>query len=367
MKPLQKVTLKNGRKVSHIEELLLITRDFNASDLHLSSYTPPVFRIVGELEPLDCDPLTPEEIKQLVDQLLTPRHREVLERDKSVDLAVGIAGLGRFRINAYYQRGSITAAIRRLADQIPEFDTLGLPPGVKKLSDLPNGLVLVTGTTGSGKTTTLAALLERINNTYSRTIITIEDPIEYLHFNHKCIINQRELNTDVNSFAEGLRSALRADPDVILVGEMRDLETMRTAVMAAETGHLVFSTLHSRDAISSIHRILGVFSPEEQNQIRHQLSVSLQAVISQQLLPRADGTGRVLASEVMYVTPAVGNLIRLGKLEHIATAIETGRKFGMQNMERSLLQLYKKGLIDYETAIRSARNPSLLKEKIGAV
>ncbi len=353
-------------RVGHIEELLEAARERNASDLHLTPYSPPIVRVVGELLPLPYPPLAPEDTRRLAHQILTPRHREVLEERKSVDLAVGVGGLGRFRINAYYQRGHVTVAIRRLADEIPELSTLGLPPSVEGLADLPNGLVLVTGTTGSGKSTTLAALIERINSTSRRNIITIEDPIEYVHFNHRSIINQRELYTDVPTFAEGLRSALRADPDVILVGEMRDLETIRTAVMAAETGHLVFSTLHSRDAVSSITRILGVFTPEEQNQIRQQLSVSLRAVISQQLLPKKDGSGRVLASEVMFVTPAISNLIRLGKLEHIATAIETGKNFGMQTMEQSLELLYKKGLIDYQTALKGARNPLLLKEKLGS-
>lgn len=354
------------KQVSHIEELLLLTKEMDASDLHLSAYSPPAIRVGGYLMPVKCPSLTPEEIRRLIEQLLTPRQREVLEERKAVDLAVEVSGMGRFRINSYYQRGFITAAIRRLADRIPELETLGLPPSVWKLADLKDGLVLVTGTTGSGKTTTLAAIIERINATSRRNIIPIEDPIEYQHFNRQSIINQRELYSDVPSFFDGLRSALRADPEVILVGEMRDLDTMRTAVMAAETGHLVFSTLHSRDAVSSITRVLGIFSPEEQNQIKQQLSISLRAVISQQLLPRADAPGlRVLASEVMFITPAISNLIRLGKLENIFTAIETGKKHGMQTTEQSLLSLYKKGLIDYRTALQSARNPSFIKEKIG--
>ncbi|MCL6447053.1 MAG: type IV pilus twitching motility protein PilT [Armatimonadetes bacterium] len=352
--------------VFHVDELLKEAKERDASDLHLTANTPPVLRVAGRLTALDrYRPLTPGEIRRLLDQILTPRQREVLEKKFSVDLAVSLSGIGRFRVNAYFQRGSITCVIRRLADDIPSLENLGLPESVYGLPGLANGLVLVTGATGSGKTTTLAAIIDRINEKFRYNIITIEDPIEYVHFNRQSIVNQRELHTDVESFADALRSALRADPDVILVGEMRDLETIRAAIMAAETGHLVFSTLHSRDAVSSISRMIGVFPAEEQGQVRQQLSVSLKAVISQQLLPRADGKGRVLAAEVMMVTPAVSNLIRLGKQEHIHLAIETGIKAGMQTMEQSLEKLVKAGAVDRFTALRGARNPALLKEKLG--
>ncbi|WP_242849912.1 type IV pilus twitching motility protein PilT [Clostridium aceticum] len=243
--------------------------------------------------------------------------------------------------------------------------SLGLPQSVFNLPDLRNGLVLVTGTTGSGKSTTLAAIIDRINKQYKHNIITVEDPIEYIHQNIQSIVNQRELHADVDSFADALRSALRADPDVILVGEMRDLETIRTVIRAAETGHLVFSTLHSRDAASSINRIIGVFPPDEQSQIRQQLSSCLKAVISQQLLPKVDGTGRVLASEVMMVTPAIGNLIRLGKPESICQTIETSTKLGMQTMDQCLEKLVKNKVIDAEIAMKAAVNHSSLEEKIG--
>ncbi len=354
-----------SKVVFHIEQLLKEARDQDATDLHLTASTPPVFRVGGRLQCRDCySPLTPEDIKRLVYQLLNPRQIEVLEKMLSVDLAVGLGGVGRFRVNAYFQRGAVTCVIRRLADDIPLLENLGLPESVYGLSDLPNGLVLVTGSTGSGKSTTLAAIIDRINGKHSHNIITIEDPIEYVHFNRQSIINQRELHTDVNSFGDALRSALRSDPDVILVGEMRDLETIRAAIMAAETGHLVFSTLHSRDAVSSVNRMVGAFPPGEQGQIRQQLSVSLKAVISQQLLPGADARGRVMAAEVMVVTPAISNLIRLGKQEHIHLAMETGAKLGMQTMEQALEMQAKTGAIDHDTALKAARNPALMKERL---
>jgi len=352
------------RKPRNIEELLAETGPREASDLHLTAYTPPVFRIHGHLVPAsEYLPLTPEDIRNLVYPLLTPRQIEVLEKRLSVDLAVSVAG-GRFRVNIYHQRGCLACAFRRLADHIPPLESLGLPPSVYRLADLSSGLVLVTGPTGSGKSTTLAALIDRINQLYSRVIITIEDPIEYIHFNKRSVINQRELYTDVESFADALRAALRADPDVILVGEMRDLETMRTAIMAAETGHLVLSTLHARDTVSALPRMIGVFPTEEQFQVRQQLSSSLKAVIAQQLLPRADGQGRVLACEVLMVTSGVANLIRLGKDEHIRQVLEIGACYGMQTMEHHLEFLVKKGLIDVDTALRAARNPKVLEERL---
>ncbi|RDV82072.1 type IV pilus twitching motility protein PilT [Ammonifex thiophilus] len=357
--------LRRKRIPFHIEELLLETKERDASDLHLTAFTPPILRIGGFLTPLEeYDPLSPEDIQRLVYQLLSPRQREVLEQRLSVDLAVGMAGIGRFRVNAYYQRGSLACALRRLADEIPQLESLGLPESVYRLPDLTCGLVLVTGATGSGKSTTLAAIIDRINEKYRRHIITVEDPIEYVHYNKLSIINQRELYTDVPSFADALRAALRQDPDVILVGEMRDLETIRTAIMAAETGHLVLSTLHARDTVSTFARIIGVFPTEEQGQVRQQLAASVRAVIAQQLLPRADGKGRVLACEVLIVTPAVANLIRLGKDEHIRLVLETGGRLGMQTMEQSLAQLVKARLIDLDTAFAAARNPALLKEKL---
>jgi twitching motility protein PilT len=350
-----------------IQELLKEVKVRDGSDLHLAANIPPAVRVRGELAVLDhLAPLTPDGVKQLLFQVLTKQQADILEKNLSLDLAVSIGGTGRFRLNAYYQRGCITCVFRRLADDIPLLETLGLPESVGGLAGLQNGLVLVTGPTGSGKSTTLAAIIDRINKQYRRNIITVEDPIEYLHLNNQSIINQRELYSDVEDFADALRSALRADPDVILVGEMRDLETMRTAIRAAETGHLVFSTLHSRDAVSSINRVVGAFPPEEQNQVRQQLSASLKAVISQQLLPVASGSGRVLAAEVMAVTSAVGNLIRLGKHEHIYHAIETGKREGMQTMDQSLEKLASSGRIEPLVALKHCRNPTCLTEKINS-
>ncbi|AEG58750.1 type IV pilus twitching motility protein PilT [Desulforamulus ruminis] len=362
----QQCPAMGNRPVFHLEELLQRARKLDSSDLHLTADMPPVMRINGRLQSLEeYKRLSAADIKRLLYDILTPRQIEVLEKRLSVDLAISFSSSGRFRVNAYYQRGAITSVLRRLSDDIPQLEELNLPSSVFSLPDLKNGLVLVTGTTGSGKSTTLAAIIDRINHKYSHNIITIEDPIEYVHYNHRSIINQRELHTDVDSFADALRSALRADPDVILVGEMRDLETIRAAIMAAETGHLVFSTLHSRDVVSSINRMVGVFPTDEQTRISQQLSLSLKAVLSQQLLPRANGKGRVLATEVMPVTPAISNLIRLSKQEHIYMSIETGRKLGMQTMDQCLEELYKAALIDGHTAVKAANNPLLMQQKLG--
>lgn len=352
------------KKTLQIKELMQKAAELDASDIHLVEGTPPVMRVKGELIHAGDQSLAGDDIRELMYQILNQNHRDVLKKNRTVDLAIGISGAGRFRVNAYYQQGFITAVLRRLADNIPKLDDLGVPDSMKKIIDMRAGLVLVTGATGSGKSTTLAALIDVINKTHAHNIITIEDPIEYVHSNQKSIINQRELHTDVISFPDALRTSLRADPDVILVGEMRDLETIRTAIMAAETGHLVLATLHSRDATSSINRIIGVFSPTEQMQIRQQLSVSLKYVLSQQLLIRADGKGRVLAAEAMIVTPAIANLIRLNKQDHVYMNIETGSREGMQTMEQCLADLVLAGQIDEKTALRAAKKASLVKAKI---
>ena len=295
----------------------------------------------------------------------SPRvHREVLNQNKSVDFAVSIHAVGRFRIAAYYQRGALSVAVRMLHDGIPTFKDLGLPESIAGLSRLRDGLILITGVTGSGKSTTLATILDDINATSGRNIITIEDPIEYVHQNNRCLIHQRELYTDVPSFADALRDALRADPDVILVGEMRDLDTIRTAVAAAETGHLVFSTLHSRDCISTINRMVGAFPAGEQAQIRQQLSSTLRAVVSQRLLPNAGGTGRVPAVEIMLSTPGIANLIRQGKEDMIYSAIETGVRQGMQTMEQCLIRLIEEGKIGMSVGLSAARSEELLKKRL---
>ncbi len=353
-----------GEHFERLRLLLTIMKEKNASDLHMSNGLPPMVRESGRLVPINKDVLRPEDTKNLVYSILNPNHREVLEKSFSADLAISIPEIGRFRVHAYYQRGTITSVFRRLYDKIPQMEVLGLPSAVHQLCNLRDGLVLVTGATGSGKSTTLAAIIQTINATYSRNIITIEDPIEYIHNSNQCIINQRELYTDVDTFSNALRGALRADPDIILVGEMRDLDTIRTAIMAAETGHLVFSTLHSRDAVSSISRLIGVFGADEQPQIRHQLSVSLKWVVSQQLLTRKDLNGVALAAEVMQVTPAISNLIRQGKQEHIYMAIETGMHLGMQTMEQSLADLVREDRIALETAERSAKSIQALSERL---
>lgn len=348
----------------NILDLLKMTVQKEASDLHLTPGSPPILRIYGELIPVKEDRLLPEDTKKMVFQLLSEGQKKVFERKYSIDLGYSLEGVSRFRMNAYYQKGTVSAVFRRLFDRIRALGELNLPESLQTLSNFRDGLVLVTGPTSCGKTTTLAALIDMINQTRACNIITIEDPIEYLHSHKKSLVNQRELYVDTDSFAEAMRYALREDPDVILVGEMRDLDTMRTAITAAETGHLVFSTLHSRDAVSTINRILGVFPPVEQQYIRQQLSEVLKAVVSQRLLRRADGNARIPAVEVMIVTPGISNLIRLGKTEQLYSAIETGASFGMQTMEQSLANLYRQGKINKETVFKTAKSVKLMERRI---
>jgi twitching motility protein PilT len=347
-------------------ELFRQTLRRKASDLHLTAHMPPVFRVKGELQQMHCPPYQPDDVARLTEEILTQRHREVLQSNRSVDFAVSSPEVGRFRIAAYYQRGSLSVAIRMLSDGIPSFAGLGLPETIGQLARLRDGLILITGVTGSGKSTTLATIMDDINASSRRNIITIEDPIEYVHQNNLSVIHQRELHTDVPSFADALRDSLRADPDVILVGEMRDLETMRTAIMAAETGHLVFSTLHSRDCISTVNRLVGAFPAGEQSQIRQQLSATLKAVVSQRLLPNAANTGRVPAVELMLSTPGISNLIRQGKDDMIYSAIETGVQLGMQTMEQCLIRLIEEGQISLETGLGAARNENFMKQRLSA-
>lgn len=348
----------------NMKELFRETLKRKASDLHLTVQMPPIFRIKGDLTAMACNPYTAEEIEKLFEEILTPRHREVLREKKSVDFAVSVNEVGRFRIAGYYQRGALSVAVRMLADGIPSFKSLGLPESIAELSNLRDGLILVTGVTGSGKSTTLATIVDDVNARMRRNMITIEDPIEYVHQNNQSVIHQRELHTDVPSFAGALRDALRADPDVILVGEMRDLETMRTAIMAAETGHVVFSTLHSRDCISTINRLVGAFPAGEQTQIRQQLSSVLRAVVSQRLLPNAAGTGRLPAVEIMLSTPGIANLIRQGKDDMIYSAIETGGQLGMQTMEQCLVRLVEEGKIGMDTGLAAAKNQDLFRKRL---
>jgi len=345
-------------------ELVNIATLRKASDIHLTVGLPPVLRINGQLIILDGERLMPEDTKALVYQSLNDALINILEEKGEVDSSFSSPGIGRYRLNAYKQRGSYGMALRIIPLDIPTVEELGLPAVAKELARLPRGLVLVTGPTGSGKSTTLATMIDQINNERNSHILTLEDPIEYLHRHKKSIVNQREIGTDSLSFSSSLRAALRQDPDVILVGEMRDLETISIALTAAETGHLVLSTLHTNGAAKTIDRIIDVFPPHQQQQVRVQFSSAIQAIISQQLLPKADDSGRVAAFEVMVATSAIRNLIREDKVHQIDTAIQTGAKYQMQTMDNSLLELYKKGIITKETALMQATNQENIKKYI---
>lgn len=339
-----------------LRELLMFTIDKSASDLHLTENMPPLVRVHGRIIVTDFPKLNREETKKLIYSALTNEQKEKFERDWELDLSLALPGLDRFRMNVHIQRGSIEAAFRRIPLLIPSMDELGLPRVVAELARKPNGLVLVTGPTGVGKTTTLAAMIDLINNEKEGIIISIEDPIEFIHFNKKCIIKQREVYADTKSFAAALVHSLRQDPNVIMVGEMRDLETISTTLTAAETGHLVLATLHTPDAPQTIERIIDVFSPNQQHQVKLQLSDCLQGVISQLLLPRADEKGRVLATEIMIATPGIRNLIRELEIEQIPTLMQTGSQFGMHTMDKCLKNLYKEGTITLETALSKVKN-----------
>ena len=347
-----------------IRELLQKVVELKGSDLHLSVDSPPLVRINGELEMFHMPRLAAENVRDLLLPLLSERQQRSLEEKSSLDLAYAFGEDTRFRINIFYQRGTLAAVLRRLPALKLSLEALGLPASVHGFAGLKDGLVLVTGPTGSGKTTTLAAIIDLINHSQSCHIITIEDPIEFVHGNMRSLVTQRELHTDVPSFSSALRDSLREDPDVILVGELRDLDTMRMAIMAAETGHLVFSTLHSRDAVSSLNRMVGVFPVEEQTQIRQQLSGTLKGVVSQRLLRSIDGNGRHAAIEVMKVTTGIANLIRNNKVEQIYSLIEMGGREGMQTMEQSLLNLFAGGLIERETALRMAKSEKALLSRL---
>ena len=344
--------------VTDMRQLFELAFQQHASDIHLTEHTPPMLRIDGDLMPTALAPITREQSKRLIYSLLTDRQKSQFERDLELDLSIDVQGLGRFRVNVHMQRGCVEAAFRLVPMQIRPLVELGLPPIVAELTRKPNGLVLVTGPTGVGKTTTLAAMVDLINHERRQHVIIIEDPIEYLHQNHLSIIKQREVYADTKSFAAALVKALRQDPDVIVVGEMRDLETISTALTAAETGHLVLATLHTPDAAQTIDRILDVFPSNQQQQVKIQLADSLQGVISQQLLPRCDGPGRVCAVEIMVGTPAVRNLIREHATEQVLTTLQTGAQHGMCTMDASLRALYDQKIISYETAISQMKNPT---------
>lgn len=348
----------------NIIELVNIATEKKASDIHITVGIPPVLRINGQLIYFNEEKLKPDDTKALVYETLNEDLIRELEEKGEVDTSFSSPGIGRYRVNAYKQRGSYGMALRIIPLEIPSVDDLGLPAVVKDLARLPRGLILVTGPTGSGKSTTLATMINQINNERRCHILTLEDPIEYLHRHNQSIVNQREIGTDSKSFANGLRAALRQDPDVILVGEMRDLETISIALTAAETGHLVLSTLHTNGAAKTIDRIIDVFPPHQQQQVRVQFSSAIQAIISQQLLPKADESGRVAAFEVMVATTAIRNLVREDKIHQIDTAIQTGAKYQMQTMDASLLELYRKGLISKDTALTQAINQENIKKYI---
>ncbi|MAG16557.1 MAG: twitching motility protein [Phycisphaerae bacterium] len=343
--------------------LLAASRDCQASDLHLAADDVAYARVHGDLRPLDDNIISADQLDAMLSSLMEPEQWCELQQHHTIDLAYSHDG-NRFRINVFRQRGKLAMAIRRLDNAFRTLDELHLPEQLKDLVHLQHGLALVTGATGSGKTTTLATLLHEINCTRPCHIITIEDPIEYVHENRTALVHQRELHSDVPSFADAVRASLREDPDVILVGEMRDLETMRAAITAAETGHLVFSTLHTGDTVGALDRMLGAFPAEEQSSVRHQVSMVLQAVVAQQLLPSACGEIRVPAVEILRVTTAVGNQIRSGKFEQIYATIEGGLSLGMQTMEHSLAELATRGLIDTDVAIQAARNPLMVESRL---
>jgi twitching motility protein PilT len=346
--------------------VLLEVVDRRASDLHLTVGAPPMVRVRGRLTPMEGYPtLTPTETREIVYSILSDSQRQRFENNWQLDFAYQIPGKARFRVNAYFQRAAVGAAFRLIPFEVVPLERLGLPPAVAEFANRARGLVLVTGPTGSGKSTTLASLIDVINQTREEHIMTIEDPIEFLHQHKKCIVNQRELGSDAISFGDALKAALRQDPDVILVGEMRDLETISTAITAAETGHLVFATLHTQDTPQTIDRIIDVFDSSQQGQIRAQLSVALQGIMTQMLLPTADGAGRCVATEVLVPTAAVRNLIREAKSHQIYSVLQTGGQFGMQTMDASLANLVRMGKITQQLAESRAHSAEELRRLLG--
>ena len=348
-------------------DILIEVMERGASDLHMTAGSPPMVRERGQLVALDYPKMSPTDVREIVYSILSNDQRQKLETDWQIDLAYSIPGRARFRVNAYFQRASLGAAFRLIPQEMPAFDDLGLPSVIREFTKKPRGFVLVTGPTGSGKSTTLASMIDLINTERAEHIMTIEDPIEFMHRHKRCIVNQREIGADAQTFAHALKAALRQDPDVILVGEMRDLDTISTALTAAETGHLVFATLHTQDAAQTVDRIVDVFPPSQQHQVRVQLSVALQGIVTQQLLPTADGKGRVAATEVLIPTSAVRNLIREGKTHQIYSALQTGATHGMQTMDASLADLVRKQKITRELAEARSSSPEELRRLMGTV
>ncbi len=347
-----------------LNEILVFSVKEKASDIHFTVGKPPCFRKDGVLTQIEGERLTPKMLEELLMPLMDPRHRAELQENGQTDFAYAISGIGRFRVNVFRQRGTVAATMRILPFVIPDPETLGIPQEVVEMTHRKRGLVLVTGPTGSGKSTTLASLVNVINRTYPYHIITLEDPIEYLHRHDRSIVNQREIGSDSGDYSKALRAALRQDPDVILVGEMRDLETISIAITAAETGHLVFSTLHTIGADKTIDRIIDVFPPNQQQQIRVQLAAVLECVVSQQLLKRADGKGRVAALEVLFANNAVRNLIREGKTFQLPSVMQTGKRMGMQTMDDALYDLYMRRIIDADSLVAYAQDPVSMSRKV---
>src|SRR5881397_3482243 len=357
--------MENPPQVS-LSELLHRLSELGGSDLHVTTGTPPLVRVHGEIRPLDgYHPLTSSETKQLAYSVLTDAQKHRFEENLELDFSFGVKGLSRFRANIFNQRGAVGAVFRAIPYEIRTFEELGLPPIIKELCSKPRGLVLVTGPTGSGKSTTLAAVIDKINKERHEHILTIEDPIEFLHNHKSCIVNQREVNADTKGFAQALRTALRQDPDVVLVGEMRDLETIESALRIAETGHLTFATLHTNSAASTINRIIDVFPSMQQSQVRAQLSLTLEGILCQSLLPRADSRGRALAMEILIPNSAIRNLIREDKVHQIYSMMQTGTgQTGMQTFNQGLANAYFAKLITLDLALSRSSNPDELQDMI---
>jgi len=349
-----------------LSDLLRMMVDSGGSDLHITTNSPPRIRVHGELKPCeDLPSLGPADSKQLCYSILTDAQKHRFEENLELDFSFGIKNMARFRGNLFHQRGAVAGVFRVVPFEIKTFEQLGLPNILRKLCEKPRGLILVTGPTGSGKSTTLATMLDLINSTRHEHMITIEDPIEFVHPHKKCLVNQREVNSDTHSFANSLRSALREDPDVVLIGEMRDLETIEAALRIAETGHLTFGTLHTNSAASTINRIIDVFPAHQQAQIRAQLSMVMEGILCQSLLPRKDGHGRAMAMEILVPNPAIRNLVREDKTHQIYSAMQTGQeRYGMQTFNQSLFTLYRQGLIDLETALIRSSNKDELQDMI---
>jgi len=346
-----------------IRDLFILCIQKGASDLHVTENEPPILRIDGGMHRCnELGVLDKQSLKLMIYAVLTNTQKEMFERDLELDFSLALPGLDRFRVNIHLQKGCVEGAFRRVPLEIPKIETLGLPPIVMDLARRPNGLVLVTGPTGMGKTTTMAAVINLINNERECLVVSIEDPIEFIYTNNKAIIKQREVYSDTRSFADALKHALRQDPNVIVVGEMRDLETISTALTAAETGHLVLATLHTPDAPQTIERIIDVFPPHQQQQVKLQLADCLQGVVSQLLLPHASGKGRVLATEIMIGTPGVRNLIREQEIEQIPTLMQTGSQYGMKTMDKCLKELTKQGLITLDVAMSKVKNAEEFKQ-----